>query len=43
MAKNKPVFPSSNNKSSNGQESKGDNKTPVPTPKKAIGGNSRGK
>ncbi|WP_264174313.1 hypothetical protein [Clostridium tagluense] len=43
MAKNKPVFPSSNNKSSNGQETKGDNKTSVPTPKKAIRGNSRGK
>jgi len=42
MAKNKPAFPSSNNKSSNSQESKGENKTPVATPKKAIRGNSRG-
>jgi len=42
MAKNKPVFPSSNNKSANDQKSKGDNKTPVPTPKKSIRGNSRG-
>ena len=43
MAKNKPAFPSSNNKSSNGQEAaKGDNKTPLPTPKKTIRGNSRG-
>jgi len=42
MAKNKPAFPSSKNKSSNGQESKGDSKTPLPTPKKAIRGNSRG-
>ncbi|WP_263486937.1 hypothetical protein [Clostridium estertheticum] len=42
MAKNKPAFPSSNNKSSNGQESKGDIKTPLPTPKKTVRGNSRG-
>ena len=34
MAKNKPAFPSGNNKSSNGQESKGDIKTTSPTPKK---------
>ena len=42
MAKNKPAFPSSNNKSANEQGSKGDTKTPVPTPKKTIRGNSRG-
>ena len=42
MAKNKPVFPSSHVKSGNEQGSKGDNKTPLPTPKKAIRGNSRG-
>jgi len=42
MAKNKTVFPSNNNKSANGQGSKGDNKTPAPTPKKNIRGNSRG-
>ena len=42
MAKNKPAFPSSNSKSSNSQESKGDSKTTLPTAKKAIRGNSRG-
>jgi len=42
MAKNKPAFPSSNNKSTNEQDSKGDNKTPLPTPKKIIRSNSRG-
>lgn len=42
MAKNKPVFPSNNNKSGKDQGSKGDNKTPLPTPKKTIRGNSRG-
>jgi len=42
MAKNKPAFPSNNSKSPNEQGSKGDNKTPSPTPKKTIRGNSRG-
>ena len=42
MAKNKPAFPSSSNKSTNEQGSKGDSKTPLPTPKKSIRGNSRG-
>jgi len=42
MAKNKPAFPSGNNKSTNEQGTKGDNKTPMPTAKKAIRGNSRG-
>ncbi|WP_291633502.1 hypothetical protein [Clostridium sp.] len=42
MAKNKPAFPSSNNKTTNEQGAKGDNKTPLPMPKKAIRGNSRG-
>ena len=42
MAKNKPAFPSSNSKSANEKGSKGDNKTPLPTPKKTIRGNSRG-
>ena len=42
MAKNKPVFQSNNSKSANEQISKGNNKTAVPSPKKAIRGNSRG-
>jgi hypothetical protein len=42
MAKNKPVFPSNNSKSAKDQGAKGDNKTPLPTPKKTIRGNSRG-
>lgn len=42
MAKNKPVFPSSNSKSAMEKGPKADNKTPLPTPKKTIRGNSRG-
>ncbi|HEY8891433.1 MAG TPA: hypothetical protein VIM70_14390 [Clostridium sp.] len=42
MAKNKPAFPSSKNKSTNEQGSKVDNKTSLPTPKKNLRGNSRG-
>ena len=42
MAKNKPAFPSSNSKSANDKGAKADIKTPSPTPKKTIRGNSRG-
>lgn len=42
MAKNKPAFPSSHDKAGNDQGSKGENKTPIPIPKKTIRGNSRG-